>query len=70
MNGDQEEAIRNRAYQLWEADGRPDGKHESHWLQAARELGLADPLEQPAGATVEPGSKRKTRTVASNLALP
>lgn len=33
-----EDDIRLRAYALWEADGRPDGSHDVHWLQALREL--------------------------------
>jgi hypothetical protein len=60
-----EETIRNRAYQLWEDDGRPDGKHETHWNQAARELGLADPLEQPPGSTIDPAKKGEAGDVVS-----
>ena len=33
-----EDDIRKRAYALWEADGRPEGSHEAHWLQASHEL--------------------------------
>jgi hypothetical protein len=33
-----EDDIRLRAYALWEADGRPQGSHDVHWLQALREL--------------------------------
>jgi len=33
-----EEAIRRRAYQIWEEEGYPEGGHERHWEQAAREL--------------------------------
>ena len=29
--------IRERAYHLWEADGRPDGQHAEYW-ERAREL--------------------------------
>ena len=28
------DSIATRAYYLWEADGRPDGCHEAHWLAA------------------------------------
>jgi len=35
-----EEAIRLRAYHLWEQAGRPDGQHEAHWQQAAAELDM------------------------------
>jgi hypothetical protein len=32
------EKVAQRAYQIWEASGRPDGQHEEHWLRAEREL--------------------------------
>jgi hypothetical protein len=34
-NGD--ERVRSRAYELWEKDGRPDGRDKEHWSQAERE---------------------------------
>jgi hypothetical protein len=30
-----EDAIRHRAYLMWEADGRPDGMAEHYWSMAA-----------------------------------
>jgi len=30
--------IRERSYQLWEQEGRPEGRHLDHWLQAEHEL--------------------------------
>lgn len=33
-----EEAIRLRSYQIWEREGRPDGKALEHWLVACMEL--------------------------------
>ena len=33
-----EDAIRQRAYLLWEADGRRDGMAEHYWLRAASEV--------------------------------
>ena len=32
-----EDAIRQRAYFLWEADGRPDGAHDHYWNRAHAE---------------------------------
>ena len=29
--------IRERAYQLWEQEGRPEGRDLDHWLRAERE---------------------------------
>jgi hypothetical protein len=33
-----EEAIRERAYHLWIADGQPDGQADIYWLNAQREI--------------------------------
>lgn len=32
-----EDAIRQRAYFMWEADGRPDGGHDHYWARAHEE---------------------------------
>jgi Protein of unknown function (DUF2934) len=37
-----DERIRAIAYELWEADGRPEGRAEEHWARAA-ELAAAEP---------------------------
>lgn len=34
-----DEHIRHRAYQIWEAEGRPEGRAAQHWAQARDELG-------------------------------
>ena len=33
-----EEAIRERAYHLWIADGQPEGQADMYWLHAQREI--------------------------------
>lgn len=38
MSEDDEERIRERAYLLWEEEGRPFGRAVDHWLLAAREV--------------------------------
>ena len=30
--------IRERAYAIWEREGRPEGRERQHWEQAAREI--------------------------------
>jgi len=52
MSGN-DDAIRNRARQLWEAEGRPEGRHEDHWRQAQQELKAAPTADLPmeSGAT-------------------
>jgi hypothetical protein len=38
MRSQLEQAIKARAYAFWERDGRPNGKHEDHWLRAETEI--------------------------------
>jgi hypothetical protein len=33
-----EEAVRQRSYEIWQREGRPEGKALEHWLQAQSEL--------------------------------
>ena len=61
-----EEAIRERAYHLWIADGQPEGKAEVYWLSAQREVLTAslEASELPAtaqinSATTKPATKAK-----------
>jgi hypothetical protein len=34
--------VRARAYDIWEREGRPDGRHDDHWRQAQHELAAED----------------------------
>jgi Protein of unknown function (DUF2934) len=42
------EKIRQRAYEIWDREGRPDGRADDYWLQAERELAAAQ-ANAPAG---------------------
>ena len=61
-----EEAIRERAYHLWTADGQPEGNADVYWLNAQREL-LTATLEgsgreaaaDSAPVTTKPAKKAK-----------
>jgi hypothetical protein len=35
---DKYEAIRKRAHDIWERQGRPEGRHEDHWREAEAKL--------------------------------
>lgn len=37
-DGQMSERVRLRAYELWEAEGRPEGRADDHWSQATREV--------------------------------
>ena len=45
-----EEAIRERAYHLWIADGQPEGKADIYWLNAQHEI-LTISVESSASIT-------------------
>jgi len=37
-----EQLMRERAYVLWDAEGRPDGKAEEHWERARQKAEAAE----------------------------
>lgn len=45
QDSDSERLVRERAYSIWEEQGRPEGQHESHWDLALKELGLKSAAE-------------------------
>lgn len=54
MNGQHENRVRERAYELWEKEGRPEGDHLRHWRQAEQELGDKSSAEENDRAPREP----------------
>ncbi len=66
MSEDKEEAIRKRAFEIWEAQGHPEGLDQEHWRQAEAELAegaepdeLPNPLASGAAAEAIAGTRRK-----------
>lgn len=45
---DRDERIKQRAYEIWEQHGRPEGKEHEHWQQAAEEFN-SNSVEDPMG---------------------
>lgn len=39
---DEDARIRERAYHMWDQDGRPDGRAEDHWALAREAIALED----------------------------
>jgi hypothetical protein len=39
---ERQELVRKRAYEMWEQQGRPHGRHADHWVAAERELADAE----------------------------
>lgn len=55
MNTTREEQLRQRAYRIWESEGRPDGMDAQHWARAERELAA----EEPDAAAAPPARPRR-----------
>lgn len=79
MNTTREEQLRQRAYRIWESEGRPDGMEAQHWARAERELAAEEPdaaapharsrrkpsmVEKAVGAISRATAKKKTDTAA------
>ena len=64
MSGDREERVRQRAHELWEQAGRPEGQQDRHWEQAFQEI----PAEgEPNLSTVAAGRMEATGTPPAPL---
>jgi hypothetical protein len=66
-----EHRIRQRAYEIWHADGCAEGKADEHWLAAEREV-LASSCDLFAApqATVTRKVNRATRRSAKSAKTP
>lgn len=42
MDIGREETLRKKAYEKWDAEGRPEGQHEKHWRDAESEFSTAE----------------------------
>ncbi|MET3925412.1 DUF2934 domain-containing protein [Devosia sp. 2618] len=50
-----EDQAKRRAYEMWEADGRPEGLDQQYWFKAVSEIASA------AAAQIKPARKRVSR---------
>lgn len=63
---DRAERVRRRAHDIWERDGRPDGRHDEHWAQAEAEVDDEIRAERQSEETESSASdaspKRRSKT--------
>jgi hypothetical protein len=64
-----EDRIRARARELWEREGRPEGRHEEYWAQAYREIQAehghaSEPLPEPWPSVTAPEEDGPTASAA------
>jgi hypothetical protein len=62
-----EQRIRQRAYEIWNADGRADGKADEHWLAAEREVLSSLSARPPALKASAPRKSHKRRQQISSI---
>lgn len=69
IDPEREQRIRERAYHLWEADGKPHGRDVEYWERARELIGM----EESAGSGLLPnpeaarGSRRKTSVEEASI---
>src|SRR5439155_6207329 len=77
MQSDRDARIRDRAYQLWLAEGRVHGRHADHWHRAEREIaaeeakaasGSGSRQRSAAAKPASPGRSRRAATKAATTA--
>ena len=60
MTDDRQERIRQRAHEIWEQAGRPEGSHMEHWDRATAEIdAAAKPTKAPRKAAAAKVEKPK-----------
>ena len=62
MSEQREQAIRERAYALWEQDGRPEDRSLAHWSQAEAEIGTERSAVDPNEASIAKSPRRRKPT--------
>ena len=67
MDWNREEEIRKRAMQLWEAEGKPEGKDAEHWARAERELDGNSGAPRETGNATDFAEGSKTERTAEDL---
>ncbi|MBL0372866.1 DUF2934 domain-containing protein [Rhizobium sp. KVB221] len=59
-----EEEIRKKAYAIWESEGRPEGQHHRHWLEALRDSERSSVQLAPAIVKAKKPSRAKVTSAA------
>lgn len=60
MTADFESRVRQRAHEIWEREGRPEGRDREHWKQAEAELQAENrksAAKEPKAAKARPAAK-------------
>ena len=61
MTDDRQDRIRQRAHEIWEQAGRPEGAHQEHWEQATAEIDGAAAKPKAAKPAAAKSGKAKSK---------
>jgi DUF2934 family protein len=67
-----EKEIKTRAYEIWERNGKPEGKEDEFWQQAEQELRNEDkfsPLRTPDNPVKQTSAYRMSHSAAAETIL-
>jgi len=68
VTDDRQDRIRQRAHEIWEKAGRPEGAHQEHWEQATAEVDGA--VAKPQKAAKKAAAKPAKADAKSKAAKP
>jgi DUF2934 family protein len=68
VTDDRQDRIRQRAHEIWEKAGRPEGAHQEHWEQATAEVDSA--VAKPKKAAKKADAKPPKTAAKSKAAKP
>jgi hypothetical protein len=60
-----DERIRRKAYEIWESEGRPEGRHNDHWRRAHDNFKLDKTTAEIAGDTDATAARDSTPAVSA-----
>ncbi|WP_342361989.1 DUF2934 domain-containing protein [Terrarubrum flagellatum] len=59
-----EQIIRDTAYAIWEAEGRPSGRDRDHWAKAEQQVAMSMDASRQQGEEAAPIAKPAARKKA------
>lgn len=65
-----EQIVRDTAYAIWEAEGRPDGRDNEHWRLAEERVTASLKEPAPKGGVSKPKAPVKGKAEASAAKVP
>jgi hypothetical protein len=68
MSGNRDERIRERAHEIWDREGKPEGAAQRHWVQAEQEIGDEEKKTAKKPAAKKPAIKKPAAKSAAKAA--